>query len=175
MENNPILNTIFNRKSVRKYTQVPPKNEQLELLVRAAMAAPTARNLQPWAFVIVTETELLKKLEDGLPYAKMLTQAGACIIVCGVPEKGFQELTDYWVQDCSAATQNILLAAEAINLGAVWTGVYPRPERIDVVKKTLNMPDNFIPLNLIVVGNPIGNEKVKDKFKPENIYRNKWQ
>lgn len=136
------LKTIFNRKSVRSFTGQEVSNELLEELVRAGMAAPSARNLQPWAFVIVTNRPTLDTLAKRLPYAKMLFEAPAAIAVCGDLSKAGDSPEGYWVQDCSAATQNILLAAEAMGLGAVWTGVYPRPDRVTIVKEVLGLPDN---------------------------------
>lgn len=173
---NPVLQNILNRKSVRHFSDDKVTKEQIEILLRAAMAAPSAKNVQPWAFVVVTERETLDLLADKLPYAKMLFRANAAIVVCGVPHKaGDGTPAGYWVQDCSAATQNILLAAEAIGLGAVWTGVYPRPERVTVVADALNLPEDVIPLNVIPIGVPDGQEKPKDKYKAENVIWNKWQ
>ena len=138
------------------------------------MAAPSARNLQPWAFIIITDRNTLNTLADRLPYAKMLYEATAAIVVCGIPEKSGDSPEGYWVQDCSAATQNILLAIESMGLGAVWTGVYPRSERIDVVRDVLSIPQNVFPLNVIPIGYPKGENRPKDKFKPENIRWEKW-
>ena len=149
---NKVLENIFERKSTRKYTGTPPTQEQLEILVKAGMAAPTARNLQPWGFVLLTNEDLLQRLEDELPYAKMLTQAGAGMIVCGAPAQSMKGIEDYWVQDCSAATQNILLAAHAMELGAVWLGIYPRKDRVDGIGELLNIPKHsksFSNINII--------------------------
>lgn len=174
MDNNQTLRTIFERKSVRKYTGIKPSKENLELLIKAGMAAPSARNKQPWSFIAVIDDAKLIDMAEKLPYAKMLPQAGAAIVVCGVPKKSFADLSDYWVQDCSAATQNILIAAEALELGAVWTGVYPREDRISTVKTVLNLPDDIIPLNVIAIGLPEGAESPKDKFSEDNIHWNEW-
>lgn len=174
MEMNNTVKTIFERKSVRSFENKVLSKEQLELIVKAGMAAPSARNLQPWAFIIITDRNTLNTLADRLPYAKMLHEASAAIVVCGVPENAGDSPEGYWVQDCSAATQNILLAIESMGLGAVWTGVYPRSERIDVVRNVLSIPQNVFPLNVIPVGYPKGENRPKDKFKPENIRREKW-
>ncbi|MDD4848649.1 MAG: nitroreductase family protein [Bacteroidales bacterium] len=171
---NQTLNTIFNRKSVRNFTKDEVSHEQLELLLRAGMAAPTARNVQPWAFVAVTERAILDTLATYLPYAKMLFQAPSAIIVCGDLEKLGDMKTDYWIMDCSAATQNILLAAESIGLGAVWTAAYPQSDRVDAVTRTLHLPDNFIPLCVIPIGVPTGVDQPKDKFKADNIHWQQW-
>lgn len=171
---NPVMNCIFTRKSVRSFTQERVSDETLIELVRAGMAAPSARNLQPWTFVIVTERRVLDQLAERLPYAKMLFEAQAAIVVCGDLSKSGVDPEGYWVQDCSAATENILLAAEALGLGAVWTGVYPRPDRVSIVKETLGIPDHVIPLNVIPIGHPKGEHHPKDKFKETNIHWQRW-
>ena len=171
-----VLRIIHQRKSVRKYTDKPVTKEQLEVLLKAAMAAPTAGNKQPWAFVVVTDKATLAKFAEVLPYAKMAAQASAAIVVCGDMNLTFpdEESKPYWVQDCSAASENILLAAEATELGAVWTAVYPMKDRIKAVKEILALPEHIVPLNLVPIGHPTGVEKPKDKYKPENIHREKW-
>lgn len=175
METNSIIRTIHNRKSVRHYTDEDVTKDQLETLLKAAMAAPSARNMQPWAFICITKREILDQLANGLPYAKMLFRAKAAIVVCGIPDKSGQDSPEgYWVQDCSAATQNILLAAEAIGLGTVWTGVYPRPERISVVRSVLGIPEAVFPLNVIPIGYSDGIDKPKDKYREENIMWEGW-
>lgn len=170
-----IIAAIHSRKSVRKFTAQPVSKEQLETIIRAGMAAPSAVNIQPWAFIAVTSRELLDELNDRLPYAKMLRQASAAIIVCGdlskTNDSGYK---DYWVQDCSAATQNILLAVEALGFGAVWTAVYHEQDRINTVKSILNLPDYIIPLNVIPIGYPADDTPPKDKWNPRNIHWETW-
>ncbi len=121
---NEALNVIYTRRSVRSFTGEAVAREDLMKILRAGMSAPSAVNVQPWAFVVVTKRETLDELCDTLPYAKMLDKAGAAIIVCGIPDKDEVYSADYWVMDCSAASENILLAAHALGLGAVWTAVY---------------------------------------------------
>jgi nitroreductase len=175
MEANSTIKTIHSRKSVRHFTDETVTKEQLEELLKAAMAAPSARNMQPWAFICITRREVLDQLANGLPYAKMLFKAKAAIVVCGIPDKSGQDSPEgYWVQDCSAATQNILLAAESMGLGAVWTGVYPRSERISAVRSVLGIPDTVFPLNVIPIGYSDGTDKPKDKFRKENIMWEGW-
>jgi NosR/NirI family transcriptional regulator, nitrous oxide reductase regulator len=169
------LDVIHNRKSVRNFTDQEVTKEQLEVLLKAGMAAPSARNLQPWAFVVVTDREKLDLLAASLPYAKMLYDAQAAIIVCGDMNKAATDVDSaYWVQDCSAATQNILLAAEATGLGAVWTAAYPYQDRMGPVIDVLELPEKIIPLNVIPIGYPTGEDKPKNKWKPENIHWEKW-
>jgi nitroreductase len=172
---NETLKTIFSRKSVRHYINKDVSKEQLELIVKAGMAAPTAVNMQPWSFVIVKERETLDKLADALPYCKMLFEAPAAIVVCAVPEWSIAEHPEkYSIIDCSAATQNILLAVESMGLGAVWTAAYPRPERMESVRKILDIPEKIIPLNVIPIGYPTGEDKPKDKWKPDRLHWEKW-
>jgi nitroreductase len=173
---NEALRVIFNRKSVRHYTGKKVSKEDLQMLVRAGMAAPTAMDKRPWVFIVVTDQSLLDRLADGLPYAKMLPQAKAAIVVCGDANQGISGRENIlWVHDCSAASENILLAAEAMGLGAVWTGVYPLIERLGHVQKVLEIPSNVYPLSVIAVGYPVGDEKAKDKFEPSKIYWDRWQ
>ena len=169
------LEVIFSRKSVRKYTGQVVKKEQLELLLKAAMAAPSGRNQQPWAFIVLTDPAKLKMLADELPYAKMLPEAGAGIVVCGytVPPSR-PGAKDLWEQDCAAATENILLAAEAMGLGAVWTAVHPYPERQEFVRNVFQIPPTIIPFSVIPIGHPSGEEQPKDKFRLENVHWEKW-
>ncbi len=175
LEENDRLSLIFNRKSVRSYTKEPVSDELLETLVKAGMAAPTSVNRQPWDFVVITSRSKLDRLADKLPYAKMLLGAPAAIVVCGNTRKtllGWEQ--QFWVQDCSAASQNILLAAEALGLGATWTSVFPDPGRMRVVADELHLPDYAIPLNVIPVGYPEGENQPKEKWRPENLHKNRW-
>ena len=168
------ITVIHSRKSVRNFTGEGVTAEQLDVLLRAGMCAPTAVNMQPWAFVVVTDRSTLDSLAAGLPFAKMLYKAGAAIIVCAIPEKAYDKRTEYAVIDCSLASENILLAAEAIGLGALWTAAYPYDDRAGHVRKVLNIPQDIIPLNVIPIGHPTGEDKPKDKYKQENIHKEKW-
>lgn len=167
---NQTLETIFNRKSVRKYTERPVEKEKLETLVRAGMAAPSSRDRRPWEFVIVTDRDLLDKMGDGLPLARMLKETKQAIIVCGDTVKS----ENAWQLDCSAAAQNILLAAESIGLGAVWTAAYPYPERMKIIRDALQLPEHILPLTVIPLGYPTGIEKPKDKYNKKQIHYNGW-
>lgn len=172
---NGVIQAILNRKSIRSFTGESVDRAQLELIVRAAMAAPSAMNSQPWAYVVVDDRVKLDALADVLPYAKMLKSAGAAIIICGDMSKVLPApMTDFWVQDCSAATQNVLLAVESLGLGAVWTGVHPVANTENAVKSVIAMPDNFVPFCVIPVGHPAGNTPAKDKFDATKIHWNQW-
>jgi nitroreductase len=170
------LSWIMNRKSVRSFKPGAVSNEDLEKIIRAGMAAPSAVNQQLWEFIVVTDKEILTRLGNGLPYAKMLLHAPAAIIVCGDVTRSFDHdpKSEYWIMDCSAATENILLAVEALGLGAVWTAVYPDPKRVECVREVLRLPSTVLPLNVIPVGYPAVDEMPKDKWKPELVHWNKW-
>ncbi|WP_304225287.1 nitroreductase family protein [Gracilinema caldarium] len=172
---NTLLDLIFSRHSIRDYTGEIIKNEDIELIVKAGMAAPSAVNVQPWAFIIINKKDKLINLSKLLPYAKMLEQSGAAIIVCGVPDKDMHFANKYWIQDCSAASENILLAAHSLGYGAVWTAVYPEEKRINDVRIECNIPNNIIPLNVIAIGVPKNKNMIPiDKYKIENIHWNTW-
>lgn len=174
-EQNVVLKTILNRKSTRIYTDQQVNREELEILVKAAMAAPSAVNKQPWAFIVIDDRATLDALASLLPYAKMAAKASAAIVVCGDLSKAYYGLEDdYWIQDCSAATENLLLAAEAMGLGAVWTAVYPEEDRIEIVRKELALPELIVPLNFIPVGYPLHQGVPRDKYNPENVHFNRW-
>lgn len=171
-----VFANILSRKSVRSYTDRPVTPEQVDTLLRAAMAAPSGRDMRPWKFVVVDDKSVLDTLRRLLPYAKMLDQAPLAIAVCGdlgiTDDKGNPSAN--WTFDCSAATENLLLAAEAMGLGAVWTGVYPYEERLAAVKTALGLPAHIVPLNLIPIGWPAGQPQPKDKYDESNIRHNKW-
>jgi nitroreductase len=169
------LDIIFTRKSVRKFTGEKVGREDLVLMLRAGMSAPSAVNIQPWAFIVVTDRGTLDELCNALPFAKMLDKAGAAIIVCGIPDKDNTYAKDYWVMDCSLASGNILLAAHALGYGAVWTAAYVDDERVKSVRNILFIPENIIPLNVIPIGVPADRDaKPLEKFKEENIHWEKW-
>ena len=133
------------------------------------MAAPSGKNVQPWELVLVKDRAMLDAMGEGLPYAKMLADAKAAIVVCAVEEK-----CDYWYVDCSAVTENILLAAEALGLGAVWTATYPYPERMQVVKDVCCLPEGVVSLCVIPVGYPAKEYNPRDKYVTDKIHRDKF-
>ena len=168
------LTVIHNRKSVRNFTGESVTQDQLEILLKAAMAAPSAVNCQPWEFIVVTDRKILDTLADALPFAKMLFKSGAAIIVCGIPAKAHKQMAEYAVIDSTLASENILLAAEALGLGAIWTAAYPYPDRMESVRSILNIPSDVIPLNVVPVGHPTGEDKPKKKFDPKKIHSETW-
>ena len=163
------IQNLMSRKSVRKYLEKPVEEEKVQILLKAGMAAPTGKDVRPWEFVVVTERSLLDAMAEALPYAKMLKQAPLAIVVCGDTTK-----SSYWYLDCSAVTQNILLAAEAIGLGAVWTATYPYADRMEVVKKYTGIPEQINSLCVIPVGYPAMPHSPKDKWDASKVHMNKW-
>ena len=166
------LTVIHSRKSVRKYLNNPVSKEQIEILLRAGMAAPTAGDKRPWSFVVISDPALLDTLSFSSRGTRMLSEAAVAIAVCGDKNAGFR--SEVWVQDCSAASENILLAAEAIGLGAVWTGIYLNEEPTKYVKRVLGLPESVYALNIISIGYPTGVDKPKNKWDPSRIHWNKW-
>ena len=168
------ISVIHSRKSVRSFTGEAVSREDLEQILRAGMAAPSAVGRAPWEFVVVTDRPTLDRLREGLPYAKMLDRAGAAIVVCGVPAKAHLQKVEYAVIDGTCASENVLLAVEALGLGAVWTPAYPYEDRAAHVRATLGIPAEVAPLNVIPIGHPTGADKPKDKFRAENIHWGRW-
>lgn len=169
------METIFARKSVRSFTQQEVTAEQVELLLKAAMAAPSGINLQPWRFVVVREKSTMSVLAG--PRNKMILEAPIAIVVCGVTtwdRKGETVPNGNWTADCAAATQNLLLAAEAMGLGSVWTACYPYEDRMAPTREVLGLPDDVTPYCVVPVGYPAVETAPKDKWKPENIHYERW-
>ena len=174
MENEAIQN-IMTRVSVREFTGEKISEAQLETLLRAAMAAPSAINKQPWAFIVVTDEAKIAALGEALPYSRCSNKPAVAVIPCGDLSKAIEgEMANFWINDVSAATENLLLAAHAMGLGAVWTGLHPDMNRAKMVQEMLGLPEHIIPLCVVPVGVPAEQPEVKDKYKPENIHYNKW-
>lgn len=174
-DNRSALEVIHSRKSVRNYLDKPVSKADLETLLRAGMTAPSAAARRPWDFVVVTDKKALTALSEVMPYGKMLTKAGAAIVVCGRKDRFLKgEDAEMWVQDCSAATENILLAAESVGLGAVWLGAYPVKARMEGIAKVLSLPDLAVPLNVISIGWPTGVDKPKNFYDPARVHWEKW-
>jgi len=163
---------IISRRSVRKYTSVPVTPLQIDNLMHAAMYAPSANNLQPWHFIVVTDREMLNKIMESHPYANMLKDAPLAIVVCA--DENIEKTEGYWVQDCSAATQNILLAAHAMELGSVWLGVYPRKERMLAIRTIFELPESIHPLSIIAIGLTDEQKTLPERYLKERIHINQW-
>lgn len=165
-----LIRTIFARRSIRKYTAESVNDEDVTTLLEAAMAAPSASNRKPWHFIVVTDRKILDSLARAHPYGKMLQGAPLCVAVCGDKTISVR----YWVQDCSSASENLLLAATALDLGAVWLGVHPREERIVAVRKVLKIPENIVPLNLISIGHPAEEKEPRTQYDNVRVHQEHW-
>jgi len=171
------IKIINQRRSVKHFTDKKVSKECLESLVKAGMSAPSVFNLQSWMFIIVNDREILNELGTKVSGLEVLSKSQSAILVCGDMDKTIDgDVSNvYWLEDCSAASENILLTAEAFGLGAVWMNVYPEDIKLKLVREVLNIPNNLIPLNIIPIGYSQGVDKVKNKFKLENIHWNKWE
>jgi nitroreductase len=166
------MQAILSRRSIRRYTEEPVSGGLIEDLLKAAMNAPSAGNEQPWHFIVIDRRPMLDKLAEIHPYAKMLKQSSAAVIVCG--DESMQKFRDFWVQDCSAASENMLLAAHALGLGAVWLGIYPAEKMVREIRDLLNIPPNIIPFSIISVGYPAEEKESKERFDASRIHSNTW-
>jgi nitroreductase len=166
------MEAILTRRSVRKYTYKPISNEIIKDLIKAGICAPSAGDQQPWHFIIIDDKRLLNKIPDFHPHSKMLNDAQIAIVVCG--DMNLESHKGFWTQDCSAATENILIAARAKGLGSCWLGVYPREGRICGLRKMLKIPENVIPFSLISLGYSAVDQFRVDRQNIERIHRNKW-
>ena len=168
------FSVIHSRKSVKSFTGAAVSTQDLDRILRAGMAAPTAVNKQPWSFVVVTEKKLISALSAGLPNARGIDKAGAVIVVCAAPEKANLQSKDFAIIDASLASENILLATEALGLGGHWTASFPYEDKMKLVRSVLGIPANIIPLNVILIGVPTGEDKPKDKYQKDKIHWGKW-
>ena len=164
------LAPIFSRRSIRMYTDEVVSEGELRNLLEAGMAAPSASNRKPWHFVVVTDREILGALAAAHPYGKMLARAGAAVAVCGAPR-----ISSWWVQDCSAATENILVAAAALGLGAVWLGCHGNPEREEAIRAVLQIPDEIGVLSLLSIGHPAEHKAPRTQYDARRVHKNRWQ
>ena len=168
-----MLETIFKRHSVRTYADRQVEDELVEQVLRAAMAAPSAGNQQPWQFIVIEDRQTLKRVAEIHPYAKMAEKAPLAILVCG--DLRMEVHVGYWVQDCSAAAENMLLAVQELGLGAVWVGVYPVEARIMALRELFDLPKEVLPLALIPIGYPAEKREPVSRYDRSRIHYGKWQ
>jgi nitroreductase len=166
------MKAILERRSIRRYTSETVSDTDIAELLEAAMCAPSAGNEQPWQFVVITERRLLDKIPGFHPYAQMLYEAHTAILVCGDMRKDLHK--GYWVQDCAAAAENILIAVTAKGLGAVWVGIYPRDDRVKALRKLLDIPEHVVPFALIPLGHPAEEKPPANRFDKGRIHYNGW-
>jgi nitroreductase len=168
----PNLQLLLTRRSIRDYTDQDVTEQEVETLLRAAMAAPSAGNEQPWHFVVIRRRETMEKIMQAHPYSDMLSEAPVCIAV--LAEVALERHAGYWVQDCSAATMNLLLAAHALGLGAVWLGVHPVADREAAMKEILGLPDGVECLALVAVGRPAESPGPADRYSRDRVHEESW-
>lgn len=171
---NPTLGNIFARRSIRAYREDDIPDEMIKDLLEAAMAAPSAVAKDPWHFIVVKQKAGLGKMADGLPNGQMLRQAAVGIVVCGDIDKAHGQLESYMLQDCSAAIENILLAASQLGLGACWLGIHPREERIDYMRRLFDLPGNIIPVSAIALGRPAGDSEPRTRYDEKLVHTERW-
>lgn len=167
------IETLFSRRSIRKYSAQPVSEQSVQIILEAAMSAPSAGNQQPWHFAVINDRKLLDQIPSIHPHSLMCREAPMAILVCGDPT--LEKHQGYWVQDCAAATENLLLSVHALGLGGVWVGVYPREDRVIGFRKLLNIPEQVIPFALIPIGHPTEQKPMRpDRYNPSRIHNNTW-
>jgi nitroreductase len=166
------IELLLTRRSIRRYSAEAVSQEMATQVLTAAMAAPSAGDQQPWQFIVIRERETLLQISRIHPHAGMVAQAGLAILVCG--DLGLEKQKGYWVQDCSAATQNLMLAAHALKLGSVWVGIYPREERIGAFRELLGIPEQVVPFSLVPLGHPAEHKEPANRYNPTRIHGERW-
>jgi nitroreductase len=167
------LQAVMTRRSIRKYTGQPVSDELVTRLLRAAMAAPSAGNQQPWHFVVIRDRTSLEAIASAHPYGKMAREAQLAVLVCG--DESLGDHPGFWVQDCAAATENLLIAAHALGLGAVWLGTYPREDRVAHVRALCAIPDHLMPFAIVPIGYPAEHPAPADRFEEVRVHTERWQ
>jgi nitroreductase len=167
------MECIFTRRSVRAYDDAPVSDQAVEQVLQAAMSAPSAGNAQPWLFLVIRDRALLDAVPEFHPYCKMIRKAPVAVLVCG--DTAAEKYPGYWVQDCSAATQNLLLAAHDLGLGAVWTGIYPDKDRVGGCRRLFKLPANVVPLALVPMGVPAEDKPRAQRWDPAKVRRDVWE
>lgn len=171
---NPRLNDLFSRRSVRVYQQRDVADDLVRDLLEAAMSAPSAVAKDPWAFVIVRDRGMLSRIADGLPNGAMLRDAAVGIVVCGDLQRAHDRQLSYLLQDCSAAIENLLVAANALGLGACWLGVHPREDRVRHIRSLLSVPEPVLPIAAIAIGWPAESPEPRTRYREDAVHRESW-
>ena len=166
------MKAILARRSIRRYTSEGIEDKVIHGLLEAAMAAPSAGDERPWEFIVLRDRAKLDAIPAIHPYAQMAKEAPVAIVICGDLKR--QKYQGFWVQDCSAATENILIAAHAEGLGAVWLGVYPKEDRVSGIRKLLGLPREIVPLSIISLGYPAEKKTRENRYQPARVHQNRW-
>ena len=168
------LSIFFGRRSIRRYQDRAIEPEKVDALLRAAMAAPSAVAKDPWRFVVLQDQAVLKRVSEGLRNGKFLADAALGIVVCGDLAAAHDRQESYMLQDCSAAIENILLAAHALGLGACWLGVHPRPTRVAFMREALRIPESITPISGISIGYPAETKESRTRYDASRVHYDKW-
>jgi nitroreductase len=171
---NAKLQSIFTRRSVRRYTDQEVTAETMRDLLEAAMAAPSAVAKDPWHFIVLRDRDVLNTLADGLPNGQMLREAPVGVVVCGDLDVAHGNLESYMIQDCSAAIENLLLAASMLGLGAVWLGVHPREDRLAHVRSMFDLPAHITPVSAIAIGWPDEQPAARTRYSDNKVHFDQW-
>jgi nitroreductase len=166
------MNAIYRRRSIRKFTPEPVSEKTLKKIIKAGMNAPSAGNERPWFFIVIDDRKILDEIPKIHPYASMLREAPVAVAVCG--DLNLEKYEGYWIQDCSAATQNMLLEIADLGLGGVWLGVHPIEDRVRRISRLLGLPESVRPLSLVAIGHPAEKKKPKNEFDESRIRYNRW-
>jgi len=167
------IDHILDRRSIRRFTDQKIDNETIRIILTAGMYAPSAVNLQPWHFVVIDQWSMMEAIMEIHPHARMLRTASHALVVCG--DLKLQHDDGYWVVDCGAATQNLLLAAHALGLGSCWVGIHPREERKTAFSRLLSLPSHVLPFALVALGYPEEQKRRPERFHPEKVKHNGWE
>lgn len=167
-----VFEALYTRRSIRKYTDANIGDDDLHAMLKSAMLAPSARNEQPWHFVVVRDAAKRKELSKTTPYTHMAEFAPVVIVVCGDTQEEKSE--GFWPQDCAAAIENLMLAARGKNLGSVWCGIYPVAERVNILSNALGLPDHIIPLGMVCIGHPAVAFKEEDRYREDRVHHERW-
>lgn len=168
-----LLEAIYTRRSIRQYQDRPVSDEAVRTILGAAMMAPSAGNVQPWQFIVVTDPALMNQVKDVHPYVGMAAGAPLGILVCG--DLSLEKYPGFWVQDCAAAMQNMLLAVHDQGLGAVWTGIHPVDDRVERFRSIFDLPEQVVPLGFAVIGWPVKPGRRKERYQAARVHQNRWQ
>jgi len=172
---NPSLQLLFERRSIRNYnTAEPISDAEVDDLLAAAMAAPSACAKDPWHFVLIRQRSILEAMADALPNGQMLRQAAMAILVCGDLHKAHDQQLSYMLQDCSAAIENLLLAASILQIGACWLGVHPRPDRLAAMSQMFQLPEAIVPVSAIALGRPAEQLPARSRYTAAAVHHERW-
>lgn len=167
-----LFDALHTRRSIRAFAPGEVSEADLETMLGAAMTAPSAGNARPWRFIVIRDRDMLQEIAAINPYAPMAPKAALAVLVCG--DTRLEKYPGYWVQDCAAATQNLLLAAHGLGYGAVWTGIHPMQERVEGFRRLCNLPEEVVPLALVPIGRPGSEAKYKNRYEADKVAADRW-